>query len=259
MYRSRIKRRYTKGWQRNFVPKKFRGRKWSFRGIPRFTEESIPKLGTTWNYMKKSVLQKSCSSNQNWPYVFVREMLRKKWKSESWLLFLFHRTEFREFASIFVPWKGISNCFLFCRMIQNGIPRVCSYFCSTVQISKHFSPLQNGSERNSESFLFRETARIPQEQTNCSINSNNFLSEIANPRSYTYSSGNFWTVPLSLCVGHLGTGSTLEEGTVRGGIAGHALVAGRRPTRVQLAETPIALGGTKGPSPQSLTLRINNE
>ena len=45
------------GWERNFVPKKFRGidserfplfrgRKHSFRGIPSSAEEPIPKLGT---------------------------------------------------------------------------------------------------------------------------------------------------------------------------------------------------------------------
>jgi hypothetical protein len=60
-----------KGWERNFVPKKFRGidseqfplfrgKKCSFRGIPSsmeefipsFTEELIPKLGMEWNYAK---------------------------------------------------------------------------------------------------------------------------------------------------------------------------------------------------------------
>ncbi len=33
--------------------------------IPRFTEESIPKLGTERNEMKKLILEKSCSSEQN--------------------------------------------------------------------------------------------------------------------------------------------------------------------------------------------------
>jgi hypothetical protein len=52
-------------FQRNLVPKKFRGidskwvplfrgRKCSFRGIPRFTEESIPRLGKEGNDMKKN-------------------------------------------------------------------------------------------------------------------------------------------------------------------------------------------------------------
>ena len=36
----------------------FPGSKCSFRGIPRFTEVSITKLGREWNYMKKLELQK---------------------------------------------------------------------------------------------------------------------------------------------------------------------------------------------------------
>ncbi len=75
----------------------------------------------------------------------------------------------KEFASIFVTRNGIPSCFLFRGMVQNRITRVGFYFCSLVQNSKPFSPLQNGSERNSESFLFRGTAGIPPEQTNCSI------------------------------------------------------------------------------------------
>jgi hypothetical protein len=58
---------------------------------------------------------------------------------ESLLVFLFHRMEFREFASIFVPRSGIQSCFLFHGRVQfstefrkfasivvpwNGIPRV---------------------------------------------------------------------------------------------------------------------------------------
>jgi hypothetical protein len=75
--------------------------------------------------------------------------------------------------------------FLFRGVIQNRIPRVCFYFCSMAQNSKHSSLLGNGSERNSESFLLRGTAGIPPEQTNCSVYSVFrgiiFLSEIANP------------------------------------------------------------------------------
>jgi hypothetical protein len=37
-----------------------------------------------------------------------------------------------------------------------------------VQNSEHFSALQNGSELNSENFLFRGAAGIPPEQTCCS-------------------------------------------------------------------------------------------
>ncbi len=106
--------------------------------------------------------------------------------------------EFREFASIFVPRKGIPSCFLLCGMVLIRIPSVCFYFCSTewnselfslplrgmvqnkitkvffyfcstVQNSEHFSHLWNGTEWNSESFLFCGTAGIPPEQTNCSV------------------------------------------------------------------------------------------
>jgi hypothetical protein len=56
-------------------------------------------------------------------------------------------------------------------MVQNGVPRVCFYFCSMVQNSEHFSPLRNSSERNSDRFLFRGTAGVPPEQTNCSVSS----------------------------------------------------------------------------------------
>jgi hypothetical protein len=50
--------------------------------------------------------------------------------------------------------------------------------------SEHFYLLWNGSERNSESFVFRGTAGIPPELIICSVYSvfrgKNFLSEIAN-------------------------------------------------------------------------------
>ncbi len=49
------------------------------------------------------------------------------------------------------PANRIDSFFL---SLRNGIPRVCFYFVSTEQNSKHFPPLRNGSERNSESFLF---------------------------------------------------------------------------------------------------------
>ncbi len=125
------------------------------------------------------------------------------------------------------------------QMHQNGIPRVCFYFCYTERNSELYSLPWNGSERNSESLLiffyternsehlpllrngaernpeglllflshciefqsfslprndselssesilFRGTAGIPLEQTNCSIHSafraRIFLSEISNP------------------------------------------------------------------------------
>jgi hypothetical protein len=58
-------------------------------------------------------------------------------------------------------------------------------FCSIAHNSEHFSTLRNCSERNFESLLFRGTAGIPPEQTNCFVYSVFrviiFLSEIANP------------------------------------------------------------------------------
>jgi len=68
--------------------------KCSYRGIPRFTEESIPMLETEWNYRKKMCFAtKSCSRKQNWERVFAREMLR----------------------------NGIPRvCFCFCSMEQNS-------------------------------------------------------------------------------------------------------------------------------------------
>ncbi len=66
--------------------------------------------------------------------------------------------------------------FFFRRMVQTGIPRVCFYNCSMAQNSKHFSPLRNGSEGNSESFLFCGIAGI----LPVHLPRTNFLSEIAN-------------------------------------------------------------------------------
>jgi len=48
------------------------------RGIPRFTEESIPKLGRKQNDTKKICLKKSSPSKQNLQRVFIRDMLRNK-------------------------------------------------------------------------------------------------------------------------------------------------------------------------------------
>ncbi len=78
-----------------------------------------------------------------------------------------------------------SKLFLFRVIVRNGIPRVCFYFCSMVQNSLHFSLPRNGSEQNSESFLFCWTAGIPSEQTIYFVYSIFrgiiFLSEIPNP------------------------------------------------------------------------------
>jgi hypothetical protein len=123
-------------------------------------EESIPKLGTVGNVMKKISFTKillhqteltACfrpkhasernsellslprnGSEQNSKclliILFRRTGLRVVFSSAEWF-----RTEFRAFASI----------------------------CSMVQNSEHFSPLRNSSQQNSENCLFRGTAGIP--------------------------------------------------------------------------------------------------
>ncbi len=145
---------------------------------------------------EKISIQNPAPANRNWKHVFVREILRTEFRVFASIFVprngipsvLFRgmvqkgtrvasihgaefrvvfsslegvRTDFREFASIFVPQYRNPSVFLLCRMVRNGILRVCFYFCSTVQKSKHFSPLQNGSERNSASFLCCGTAGIP--------------------------------------------------------------------------------------------------
>jgi len=52
----------------------------------------------------------------------VRNGFPRVFRSAEWF-----RTEFREFASIFVLWYRILSIFLLCGTVQNGIPRV---FCS---------------------------------------------------------------------------------------------------------------------------------
>ncbi len=142
----------------------FRGRKRSFRGIPRF--KSIPKLGTERNDMKKLVLQKNLLQQT----VLTACLLPRHASERNSERFAISQQP-PQVATNFVPRKGIPSYFLFRGMVWNRVPRVCFYFCFTVQNSKHFSPLRNGSERNSESFLFRGTAGIPPEQTSCSVNS----------------------------------------------------------------------------------------
>ncbi len=138
--------------------------------IPRFTEETIPKLGM--EGIGRKFYKKSCSANriENWQHVFLRDML----------------------------WNGIPSFCLLRGMVRNRIPGVCLYFCSTERNSELFSLTRNVSERNSErlllilfhgtefwaifsyaeqfgtefrEFLFRGTAGIPPEQTNCSVSS----------------------------------------------------------------------------------------
>jgi hypothetical protein len=55
--------------------------------------------------------------------------------------------------------RFIPSCFLFRGMVRNGIPRVCSYFCSTERNSELFSLPLKGLEGNSESLLFRGMIR----------------------------------------------------------------------------------------------------
>jgi hypothetical protein len=107
--------------------------------------------------------------------------------------------------------NGISSCCLFRGKVWNKIPSVFLYFCSMKQNSELCSLPRNGSEWNSErlllilfhgtefraffssaghlgteseNFLFRGTAGIPPEQTNCSVYSDFrrkiFWAEIAN-------------------------------------------------------------------------------
>ncbi len=143
----------------------FRGKKCSFRGIPRLMEESIPKLRMEQNYMEKiNFTTNPASANRI-----------ESFYSSALLLFLFHGAEFhvvfssakwfgkefQVFVSISVPRKGMLSCFLFRGKVQNGILRVCFYFCAKVHNSEHFSPLRNSLEWSSENFPFRGSVGIP--------------------------------------------------------------------------------------------------
>jgi hypothetical protein len=77
----------------------FRGRKCSFRGIPRFTKESIPKLGTLRNYMKKISFSKNPAPANRIESVVLSGKCFGTEFLESLLLFLFLCTEFRAFFS----------------------------------------------------------------------------------------------------------------------------------------------------------------
>jgi hypothetical protein len=130
--------------ERNFVPKNpekflgidseqlplFRGRKCSFRGIPRFTEESIPKLGTEGNGMKKISFTKNPAPANRIDSIFSSETcLGTEFRvvdfSAEWF-----GTEFQVFAGLHIL-----------------------YFCSTERNSELFSLPRNGSDRNSERHL----------------------------------------------------------------------------------------------------------
>ncbi len=80
----------TYGWERNFVPKKFRGidserfplfrgRKHSFRGIPSSAEEPIPKLGTErngteWNSAEKISFTKQQQNNNKMICLYIKRI-----------------------------------------------------------------------------------------------------------------------------------------------------------------------------------------
>ncbi len=96
-------------------------------------------------------------------------------------------TEFRDFASIFVPRNGISSCFLFRWGVRKGIPRDCFYFLFNGTEFRILFSSAEGFGTEFRDFLFRGTAGIPSEITICSVYSVFrgiiFLSEIPNPSS----------------------------------------------------------------------------
>ncbi len=138
--------------------------------------------------------------------------------------------------------NGILSCCLFRGMVRNRIPSVCLYLRSKEPNSELFSLPRNGSERsserlllslfhgrefqaffssaewfewNSEHFLFRGTAGIPPEQTNCSVYSFFrgiiFLSEIANPRRGSwFVTWRSWELR-AICIGCSGMGCSLAR------------------------------------------------
>ncbi len=124
--------------------------------IPRFTEESIPKLRTAETGMKKISFIKNPAPANRIDSMFLSDMLQNGipkvcsffprngifsehflhcwtvWNgiprvfcSAEWF-----RTKFRKFVSIFVPWYRILSILLLCGTVGNGIPRV---FCSAEQ------------------------------------------------------------------------------------------------------------------------------
>jgi hypothetical protein len=90
----------------------FRGRKCSFRSIPRFTEEPVQKLGTEGNGMKKISFTKNPAPANRIDSMFSEFGVVAS--SAEWF-----GTEFQMFAYIFVPRNGIPSCFLFHGMVQN--------------------------------------------------------------------------------------------------------------------------------------------
>ncbi len=96
-------------------------------------------------------------------------------------------TEFREFASIFVPRNGIPSCFLFRWSVRKGIQRDIFYFLLNGTEFRVLFSSAEGFGTEFRDFLFRGTAGIPSEITLCSVYSAFrgiiFLSEIPNPNS----------------------------------------------------------------------------
>ena len=95
------------------------------------------------------------------------------------------RTEFREFASIFVPRNGIPSCFFFRCSVRKGIQRDIFYFLLNGTEFRVLFSSAEGFGTEFRDFLFRGTAGIPSEITLCSVYSVFrgiiFMSEIPNP------------------------------------------------------------------------------
>jgi hypothetical protein len=69
----------------------------------------------------------------------------------------------------FVARKGIPSCVLFRGKVQNGIPRICIYFCSTERNIPCCFLFHRRVRNRIPRFLFRRTTRIPSEITICSV------------------------------------------------------------------------------------------
>ncbi len=131
--------------------------------IPSSTEEPILKIGTQWNSAEKISFTEQQQNNLTKWFVWTSKVVFSELFFEIFccrVLFcvVFSSGEcfgmaFLKFVSFFVPQNGILSCVLFHRMVRNGIPRVCFYFCSTEWNSELFSFPQKDSERNSDSLL----------------------------------------------------------------------------------------------------------
>ncbi len=159
-----------------------------------FHSEKIPRnrLGTASIIPRKKALIPRHSEVHG--RVYSEAQHGRKWHEKiSCTKILLQQTEL---TACFPPRHSSDGVLVFFRrMVRNRIPSVCLYFCSTernselfsfprngsewnserlLQIFFHgtefraFSRLWNGSEQNSENFLFRGTG-IPPEETNCSV------------------------------------------------------------------------------------------